>query len=134
MRLARARPASGFVAAAALVLAVDPVRWLISTWRDPAYDSNGLLIFLAAAGLLAWSISSPLVEPARRQHGLAFGLIALSASVRLAGQVLAINTIGALCLVLDVYALGLLLGLSARVRSLAPAWLAVVFAFSLPLE
>jgi exosortase/archaeosortase family protein len=134
MRLARARPAGGFVAAAALVLAVDPIRWLISTWRDPAYDSNGLLIFLAAAGLLAWSVSSPHVGPARRQHGLGFGLIALSASVRLAGQVLAINTIGALWLVLDVYALGLLLGLNARVRSLAPAWLAVVFAFSLPLE
>ena len=53
---------------------------------------------------------------------------------RLAGQVLAINTVGALCLVLDVYALALLLGLGARARPVSPAWLAVVFAFSLPLE
>jgi exosortase/archaeosortase family protein len=54
--------------------------------------------------------------------------------VRLTGQILAINTVGALCLVLDVYALGLLLRLSARARPISPAWLAVVFAFSLPLE
>jgi exosortase/archaeosortase family protein len=134
LRLARAHPGSGLVAAAALVLAIDPIRWLVSTWRDPAYDSNGLLVFLAGAGLLAWSFTSPLVDPAPRRRSLALGLIALSASVRLAGQVLAINTIGALCLVLDVYALGLLLGLGARVRAVSPAWLAVVFAFSLPLE
>jgi exosortase/archaeosortase family protein len=134
VRLARPLPASALIAAAALVLAADPIRWLVATWRDPAYDSNGLLVFLAAAGLLAWSVTSPLAERAPRRRGLALALIALSASVRLAGQVLAINTVGALCLILDVYALGLLLGLSARVRAVSPAWLAVVFAFSLPLE
>jgi len=134
VRLVRAHPAGGLIAAAALVLAADPVRWLVSTWRDPAYDSNGLLVFLAAAGLLAWSVTSPLADRAPHRRGLAFALIALSASVRLAGQVLAIHTIGALCLVLDVYALGLLLGLGARVRAVSPAWLAVAFAFSLPLE
>ena len=83
---------------------------------------------------LAWSVTSPVVDRAPRRHSLAIGLIALSASVRLAGQVLAINTVGALCLVLNVYALGLLLGLGARARAVSPAWLAVVFAFSLPLE
>ena len=134
VRLARAHPAGVLIAAAALILAVDPIRWLVATWRDPAYDSNGLLLFLAAAGLLAWSVTSPLIERAPRRRGLALGLIALSASVRLVGQVLAINTVGALCLVLDVYALGLLLGLGARARAVSPAWLAVVFAFSLPLE
>src|SRR5262245_861762 len=134
VRLARAYAAHGLIAAAALVLAVEPIRWLLSTWRDPAYDSNGLLIFLAAAGVLAWSVTSPVVDRARRERGLPLALIALSASVRLAGQVLAINTIGALCLVLDVYALGLLLGLGARARAVSPAWLAVVFAFNLPLE
>jgi exosortase/archaeosortase family protein len=127
-------PANSFVVAAALILAVDPARWLVATWRDPAYDSHGLLVFLAAAGLFAWSVTSPLARQAPRRRGLALGLIALSASVRLAGQVLAINTVGALCLVLDVYALGLLLGIRARVRAVSPAWLAVVFGFSLPLE
>src|SRR5262245_48701246 len=116
IRLACAHPAHGLVAAAALVLAADPVRWLVATWSDPAYDSNGLLVFLAAAGLLAWSATSPVADRAPPRHSLAIGLIALSASVRLAGQVLAINTVGALCLVLDVYALGLLLGLGARAR------------------
>ena len=134
IHIARSQPANALLAAAALVLAVDPVRWLASTWRDPAYDSNGLLVFLAAAALLAWSVASPVVGHAPRGRGLAFGLIALSAAVRLAGQVLAINTVGALCLVLDVYALGVLLGLKARARPVSPAWLAVVFAFSLPLE
>ena len=54
--------------------------------------------------------------------------------MRLAGQVLAVNTIGALALVIDVYALGLLFGLKDRVRALSPGWLAIAFAFSLPLE
>jgi exosortase/archaeosortase family protein len=134
IHLARSRPADGLLAVAALILAIDPIRWLVATWRDPAYDSNGLLVFLAAAGLFAWSVTSPVVDPAPRRRGLPLALIALSASVRFAGQVLAINTVGALCLVLDVYALGLLLGLGARARAVSPAWLAAVFAFSLPLE
>ena len=62
-----------------------------------AYNSNGLLVFLAVVGLFAWSVTSPLVDHAPRWGSLAFGLIALSASVRLAGQFLAINTVGALC-------------------------------------
>ena len=134
VRLSRSHPAHCLIAAAALILAVDPIRWLVTTWSDPAYDSNGLLVFLAAVGLFAWSLTSPVVDHAPRRLGLAFGFMALSASVRLAGQILAINTVGALCLVFDVYALGLLLGLGARARRVSPAWLAVVFAFSLPLE
>ncbi|MGE0748733.1 MAG: exosortase T [Rhodospirillales bacterium] len=118
---------------AAGVLAVEPVLWLVETWRDPAYDSNGLLVFAAAAVLFAWSATSARERaPAGRSRALA--LLALSAAVRLAGQMLAVNTIGALCLVIDVYAVGLLLGLGARARAVSPAWLAVVFAFSLPLE
>ena len=86
------------------------------------------------SGPFAWSATSPVVDCSSHRHRLALGLIALSAMARLAGQVLAINTVGALCLVLDVYALALLLGLGARARPVSPAWLAVVFAFSLPLE
>jgi exosortase/archaeosortase family protein len=134
IRVVRSRPADALLAAAAVVLAVDPILWLVGTWRDPAYDSNGFLVFLAGAGLLTWSATSPILARAPRRRGLAVGLLALSASVRLAGQVLAINTVGALCLVLDVYALALLLGLDARLRAVSPAWLALVFAFSLPLE
>ena len=31
---------------AALVLAIDPVLWLVQTWRDPSYDSSGFIVFL----------------------------------------------------------------------------------------
>ena len=134
IRLLRVHPTYGLLTAAALILAADPAHWLVSTWRDPAYDSNGFLVLVAAVALFAWSVTSPVLDRAPRRRGLALGLIALSASVRLVGQVLAINTVGALCLVLDVYALGLLIGLGTRARPVSPAWLAVVFAFSLPLE
>jgi exosortase/archaeosortase family protein len=127
-------PGLALLAGAALILAFDPALWLVATWRDPAYDSNGFLVFLAAAALLAWSATSPVIAEDRPRQGLALALILVSATVRLAGQVLAINTVGALCLILDVYALGLLLRLSSRARPISPAWLAVVFAFSLPLE
>jgi len=56
------------------------------------------------------------------------------ALVRLAGQFLGIHMLSALALVIDVYALGLLLGVEQRQRALSPVWLALLFAFSLPLE
>jgi hypothetical protein len=44
---------------AAGVLAYEPVRWLVQTWQDPAYDSKGFLIFVVCAGLFLWSATSP---------------------------------------------------------------------------
>jgi len=121
--------------AAALVLAFEPVRWLVNTWLEPAYDSKGFYVFAAFAALFAWSAASPRQTPQiPQQKRLALSLLAITALVRLAGQVLAVNVIGALALVMDVYALGLLLGLKHRRRALSPGWLAVAFAFSLPLE
>jgi exosortase/archaeosortase family protein len=120
---------------AALTLGFEPLKWLVNTWLEPAYDSKGFYIFLACAGLFIWSASSPRQLPKiARQQKLALGLLAITTLVRLMGQVLAVNTIGALALVIDVYALGLLFGLGGRVRALSPGWLAVAFAFSLPLE
>ena len=122
-------------ALAAVTLGYEPVKWLINTWLEPSYDSKGFYIFLAVAGLFVWSISSAKMLPKNsRQQRTAFALLGVTALVRLIGQVLAINTIGALALVLDVYALGLLFGLGSRVRKLSPGWLAIAFAFSLPLE
>lgn len=46
-RIRRVHPGA-LVALAAIVLAIDPVVWLVRTWRDPVYDSRGLLIFAAA--------------------------------------------------------------------------------------
>jgi exosortase/archaeosortase family protein len=65
---------------------------------------------------------------------IALILLSLTALVRLVGQILNINVIGALALIVDVYALGLLLGLQHRQRAVSPFWLAVLFAFALPLE
>ena len=44
---------------AAIILGFEPVRWLVNTWLEPAYDSKGFYIFLACAALFAWSASSP---------------------------------------------------------------------------
>jgi len=133
----RANPAlwpTAVLGTAAAVLAAGPAAWLVRTWHDPAYDSSGLVVFGVAAGLFLWSVTSPLKTPDGRRQTAAFGLLAASALARLASQVLAVNTIGALCLVADVYAVGLLAGLDRRARAVSPGWIAVVFAFSLPLE
>ncbi|NNF78999.1 MAG: exosortase T [Rhizobiales bacterium] len=120
---------------AGLVLAIDPAIWLVKSWLDPAYDSAGYLVFAIALGLFVWSASSPLKVRGENCHKqTAIALLILSALVRLASQVLAINTIGALCLVVDVFALAILLRLPLRARPLSAFWLAGVFVFSLPLE
>ena len=129
----RSGPAPLILGGAALVLALDPVLWLVGTWTDPAYDSSGFLVFAAAAGLFLWSATSPIAAGSDRRRA-ALGLLGASAILRLAGQVLAVNMLGALCLVADVFAIGLLCGLDRRVRAVSPFWLAAIFAFSLPLE
>ena len=119
---------------AAGVLAYDPVHWLIQTWLDPAYDSKGFLIFLVCTGLFLWSVTSPRTNPRPDDTRWAVILLTATAFIRLTGQVFAVNIIGALALVVDVYALSLLAGVQHRKRSISPGWLAVCFLFSLPLE
>ncbi|MEJ2608926.1 MAG: exosortase T [Candidatus Thiodiazotropha sp.] len=116
------------------ILAIDPVRWLINTWLDPSYDSDGLWVFLVFSLLLLWSLTSPRKEVLGRYQRRALMLLATTAMLRLAGQVLAIHILSALALVVDVYALGLILGLQQRQRPLSPLWMALLFACSLPLE
>ena len=132
-RIDRHTATAAVSSAAALTLAAEPAVWLTGTWRDPAYNSDGLAVFVICAALFVWSVTSPKTQgPSRRP--LAIGLLATSALVRLAGQVTAVHTIGALTLVLDVFGVGLLFGLNRRARALSPGWLAAAFAFSLPLE
>lgn len=122
-------------AAAVTVLAAGPIIWLINTWLDPAFDSYGFWYFCVFAALAAWSATSPLTRAANSaDERIAIALLAATALVRLTGQVLAIDTIGALALALDVYALAQLAGLNRRLRAVSPFWLAVAFAFALPLE
>ena len=117
-----------------VLLAVHPLLWLVGTWFDPAYDSQGVWVAALTGGLLLWSATSPLRIADSRQRLGGLGLLVLTAAVRLLGQRLGINVLGAAALAVDVYAIGLLLGLERRARPLAPGWLAVLFAFALPVE
>jgi exosortase/archaeosortase family protein len=115
------------------LLAVSPVRWLVNTWLSPDYDSSGLWVFLTATALFFWSVSSPL-EQGRGSGRYAWAILGFTALIRLLGGLLAINTVGALALALDVLALGFLAGLARRQRAVSPWWLAALFVLSLPVE
>lgn len=121
-------------ALAALVLAYDPILWLFHTWYDPSYDSKGFLVFFICVALFLWSVTSQkiTVQPVDKKKAL--GLLIGSAILRLMGQVLAINILGALTLIVDVFAISKLSALNMRARAISPFWLAVCFGFSLPLE
>ncbi len=121
-------------AIAAGVLAYVPVRWLIQTWQDPSYDSKSFLIFVICAGLFVWSVTSPRNYTRPDNTRWALILLTTTALIRLTGQVFAVNIIGALALVIDVYALATLAGVQHRERPISPGWLAVCFLFALPLE
>jgi exosortase/archaeosortase family protein len=123
--------AASMLVCGSLILALHPVQWLALTWQDPAYHSAGQWVALATAGLALWSLSSPLSGP-RKPTNKGWWLLLTSSLMRLASQVLAINLLGGLALVLDVYAIALLLHLNLRIRPLAPGWLAMLFAFCLP--
>ena len=122
-----------FFGMAALALAVDPILWLVRTWSDPSYNSSGLIVFCVCAGIFLWSITSDRVNP-KVNLRLPLFLLTISSLTRLVGQVLAINVIGAITLVLDVYAIGHLAAVGLRKRPISSGWLAICFAFSLPLE
>lgn len=113
-------------------LAAEPAAWLARTWFDNSWGSYGEYAFLGVLGLFAWSVTS-----GRNEGGstaVPALLFAVTALVRVAGHVLAVNVIGALALVIDVYAIGLLFGLHQRRRAVSPLWLAALFALALPLE
>lgn len=119
---------------AASVLAYDPIIWLVQTWMDPSYDSKGFIVFAICAGLFTWSVTSSKITCKPNNNKTPLILLGLSAGVRLLGQIAAINVIGALTLIVDVYALSKLSGLQNRKRTISPFWLALCFGFSLPLE
>ena len=116
------------------VLAYEPTIWLVTTWQDDSFDSTGVWAFIATAMLLVWSASSALISQQPTKTKLAIALLVCTAVLRLLGQVLAINTLGALALVVDIYAIALLLRVKQREHSISAGWLALLFAFSLPIE
>lgn len=119
---------------AALLLALDPALWLLRTWRDAAYNPQGFWVALAVVALFLWSWASEQQPGSEQNRRYAFALLAFSALVRLAGQLLRVNVIGALTLAIDVYALATLAGLRTRQRAVSPFWLSILFAGALPLE
>ncbi|MCK0141694.1 exosortase T [Aliiroseovarius sp. F20344] len=117
---------------ASALLAIEPLRWLITSWRDPSYQSNGGLYGALIIGLAVLSLwSSRPNGPDTR--GRVFVLFLFAAGVRLAGQMLAINILSALALAIDVFALATFLRLDQRRIALSPLWLSVFFLFCLPL-
>ena len=119
---------------AAVALVVDPARWLAETWRDPAYQSDGVFVALAIGGLLVASVASGPAQPDRRAAGIAWRLLLGTAAARVVGHLLAVNTIGALALVVDVAAVAIALGVDRRPLALRPAALAAFSVLALPIE
>lgn len=119
----------------ALLLALEPALWLVRTWYAPGYEGWGSVAFGLTVVLVVWSRMSPL--GARGTAGVGvwpWWLLIATSVIRLAAQLLDVNVIGALVLCVDVYALARLAQLDLRVRPVSAFWLAVLFAFSLPVE
>lgn len=121
-------------ALASAILAIEPLRWLITTWLDPSYQSSGAIYACLIIALVGYSVSSPLRRNHKSQRNHAFTLLLFSALVRLAGQLLAINILGGVALSLDIYALLTLLNMANRTRAISPFWVSVLFLFALPFE
>jgi len=119
-----------------LLMAIEPIHWLVNSWSDPALDSQGGWVFLLCAGLFVWSVSSDTATSPLKHtnHKKAVLLLVGTAFIRAIGQVFAVNVLGAVALAVDVYALALLADLASRKNALSAGWLAVLFAFSLPIE
>jgi len=124
---------AALVIAGAFVLALEPAMWLVGTWYEDGYQGIGWVAGAVVAGLVGWSRTSPLTQPLK-SNPYTYGLLMLTALIRLAAQILDINVLGALLLGVDVYALASISGLAQRRRALSPFWLAIVFCFSLPIE
>ncbi|MEM6666579.1 MAG: exosortase T, partial [Pseudomonadota bacterium] len=120
-------------ALASVILAVEPIKWLIRTWRDPSYASTGWFYLILLGSLIAWSATSARGVPGRT-HGPALALLVAAAILRLVSQVAAINIIGGVALALDIFALLTWLGFANRTRPVSPFWLSALFLFTLPFE
>lgn len=133
-RLAPNSLTAASIVLASLILAYEPVRWLVNTWFDSSYPSTGALYLVFMLALLSWSVSSPVTGPHNGHRQTAILLLVASGFIRLLSQVLAINVIGGFALALDVYALSVLLRTGSRRRPVSPFWLSILFLFTLPVE
>ncbi len=116
------------------ILAAEPAAWLVRTWIDPSVQSGGALYAALVCAVLIWSVSSPVAPGRTPRRKLALGLLVVACTIRLAGQVLAINVVGGVALALDIYAIATLLRVSQRRRAVSPFWMSMLFLFTLPVE
>ena len=123
----------GFAAGSA-ILAYEPVRWLIGTWRDQSYQSSGAVYLVVLAAVVLWSLTSARTGTERPSHGLALILLFVAAVLRLVSQLAAVNIVGGAALALDVFALLTCLDVARRVRPVSPFWVSALFLFTLPFE
>jgi exosortase/archaeosortase family protein len=117
-----------------LALVLDPAAWLWRSWQDPSYQSDGMIVAAITLALLVVSVASGSAPTDARDRRRAWIGLLLTAAVRLTGRLLAVNTVGALALVIDVWAVSVLLGVRRRPFALHPIALALFFAFALPVE
>ncbi len=117
-----------------ILLALDPLDWLIGTWYQAGYDGIGWVAFLAVLGLAGLSLRTPVQALTRSAATPTFILLGLTALLRLVSQMLDIDVVGALLLAVDVYALARLARLHERRFPVSPFWLGVLFCFCLPIE
>ncbi|MGI9327232.1 MAG: exosortase T [Pseudomonadales bacterium] len=121
-----------------LLLGTQPLLWLASTWHAPGYEGVGLWAFLLVVALLLYAVTSGppsgLGVADKNRHSMLSGLLLLSLGVRVLGALTGVNLVSAGVLALDCYVLARWLETDRRPVSIAPAWLAVVFCFCLPVE
>lgn len=126
--------AIGLFASASVILAYEPVHWLLKTWTDPSYQSSGIVYLFGVIILILWSATSKKCEGTDASKTNALMLLICAAMLRLFSQVTAINIIGGMALALDVFALLTWFGLAHRERAISPFWVSILFLFTLPFE
>jgi exosortase/archaeosortase family protein len=120
------------LALVSMALAFEPATWLWQTWTDPSWNSDGEFAFLGVLAVFLWSATSR--GPKAEDGDTSWTWLGISAVVRAMGNLLAVNVLSALMLCVDVYAIGRVFRLDSRERAASPAWLAIAFAFCLPVE
>ncbi len=140
LALKRSTVSHALLLCAAVVIAAEPLIWLVNSWQG----HDGWIAALLVVALGVWSVTSPIpkrefstglsLQTASRDPLSAFKLLLVTGALRVLAQIADINILGAVLLCVDVYAIARLMHMDVRQRALSPVWLAVLFAFCLPIE
>ena len=117
-----------------LFAAMPSLWWLLKSWLLGSYDTAGIWGGISLLVLLIWSLSSDKLSCRKANKSIVFSLFATAAILQFSDIGINANILSGLSLGLDVYALGLWMGLRYRKRPLAPEWLIILFIFCLPFD